>query len=101
MNNQKEVVEWLLQLPSAQINQKDIAGFTGLHWVCEQGNIELARLLLKHNASPILQDEDGNTPIHIASVYGHDEFAKEMSLLSENSLYIPNIVIFNFFSTFT
>ena len=53
-----------------------------LHQVCEHGSVESADMLLtEFNLDPSsVLDEQGNTPLHIAALYGH----KEMVLLLIN-----------------
>uniref|UniRef100_UPI00398F1CEC NF-kappa-B inhibitor-like protein 1 n=1 Tax=Pristiophorus japonicus TaxID=55135 RepID=UPI00398F1CEC len=41
-------------------------GRTPLHVACVQRDDAVARLLLKHGADPLIQDQRGNTPLHLA-----------------------------------
>ena len=39
-----------------------------LHWCAREGNENLCRLLLKHNADVNIQDAYGNTPLHWCAI---------------------------------
>ena len=100
MASQDKVTEWLITLEETNIDMQDEEGFTALHWSCTK-DLETARKLLEEGASPAIQDSDGNTPIHIAAGFGHYEFAKEMALLVDGSLFIKNNVRNSFVFCFT
>jgi ankyrin repeat protein len=52
-------------------------GFTPLDLACFNGDVELAKLLLKHKDIKIDQpNRDGFTPLYLACYYGHDPLAK-------------------------
>ena len=46
-------------------------GHTALHWACDAGHVEVARLLLERGAAPNAQNEDGSTPLHMARACEH------------------------------
>ncbi|KAJ5776984.1 hypothetical protein N7520_000230, partial [Penicillium odoratum] len=54
---------------------------TLLHIAAEQGNWDIARLLLERIASPLRSNETKSIPLHLAADNGHLEFAR---LLIEN-----------------
>uniref|UniRef100_K3WM43 ACB domain-containing protein n=1 Tax=Globisporangium ultimum (strain ATCC 200006 / CBS 805.95 / DAOM BR144) TaxID=431595 RepID=K3WM43_GLOUD len=58
------------------INAKDDEGRTMLHWAVDRSQLQIAELLLEHQAAPNLQDEDGMTALHYATSCEHDELAK-------------------------
>ncbi|KAF9428054.1 hypothetical protein BGZ94_003500 [Podila epigama] len=56
------------------VSAKDDMGMTMLHWVCDRGNIEKARLLVTvYNANVNAQDLEGSTPLHYAYLSGWPE----------------------------
>ena len=42
-----------------------------LHWAAQFGQAELCELLLKSNPHTDVQDERGNTPLHLAACNNH------------------------------
>jgi ankyrin repeat protein len=48
------------------VNSTDEEGNTPLHKACEKGDLELVKLLINSGANPLLQNEDGETVLHIA-----------------------------------
>jgi ankyrin repeat protein len=51
---------------NADVNSKDIDGFTPLHYACKQSNIELTQLLINNNADVNSKDIHGSTPLQYA-----------------------------------
>ena len=49
---------------------------TPLHHASQSGRIDIARLLLEHGASVEVKDEDGRTPLDVASGEQGDEMNK-------------------------
>ena len=62
----------------AQVNAKDINGWTPLHLASWEGRIEIVRLLCDHVADIEARDEDGMRPLHLAATYGHISIVKEL-----------------------
>lgn len=48
---QKDIAEALLE-QKVNVNKPDVTGRSALHWACDNNDVELARLLLKHGADP-------------------------------------------------
>ena len=46
--------------------------------------MEIAKFLLAAKASPNLQDEEGNTPLHLAADEGHKKMFDELKLAGGN-----------------
>ncbi|KAI0281936.1 ankyrin repeat protein, partial [Russula aff. rugulosa BPL654] len=69
----------------------DSSGFTPLHDASEDGNIEIARVLLEHGANVEVKDNEGRTPLDIASgvLRGQHEIVK---LLLEHNARREDIV---------
>ena len=63
----------LVQL-GAQVNARDRAGMTPLGWACLKGRVELAQLLLKANADPLIKAHSGvlvnKSAIALARLHG-------------------------------
>ncbi|KAJ5637165.1 hypothetical protein N7490_007044 [Penicillium lividum] len=57
-------------------NPIDELGKTPLHIAAEQGNWEIARLLLERNASPWNSDGTKSVPLHLAAENGHFEVVR-------------------------
>lgn len=57
------------------LNESHVWGRTGLHWACLAGQEEVVNVLIRHGAL-LLQDEDGNTPLHFAARNGHLHLVK-------------------------
>ncbi len=56
-------------------NQTDEEGRTGLHICAMNGNMQIARILVKAGAKLDLPDRLGNTPLHLAVARGQSEIA--------------------------
>ena len=56
----------------ADVNMTD-DGWTPLMAAAEQGHVELAKLLIKHNAQVNVKDKNGKTALDVACFYGWDE----------------------------
>lgn len=58
----------------AQVNARDRAGMTPLGWACLKGHLEIAQLLLKANADPLIKAHTGvlvgKTAITLARLHG-------------------------------
>jgi ankyrin repeat protein len=53
------------------VNLPDENGYTPLHWACQEGRLEAARLLIQHGADISREDNDGFCPLEISSTKGH------------------------------
>jgi len=81
-----EVVQKLIEYDPAYINARDMFEYTPL--LCASGGLHFKdsstfRLLLEHGADINVQEEDGWTPLHVASRYGALEV---MRLLLEHGV---------------
>lgn len=73
------MVKLILDKDETQVNQQTHStGSTALHFAAEENLEASVKLLLKYNASSIIPDVDGLTPLHIATVYSKNSV---MSLL--------------------
>ncbi|GBL99074.1 Ankyrin-1 [Araneus ventricosus] len=73
-------------LGEASVNAK-IIQLTPLHYVAENGNEQIADILLEKNANPNILDADGLTPLHYSCDSSHIEIVKK--LLSHGAIYNP------------
>jgi len=64
-----EVVSLLLD-SGANLNARDSAGATALHWVCGRREEKVVHLLLGHHAEVNVPDESGFTPLTLAVISG-------------------------------
>ena len=61
----------------ADANAADHDGWTPLHWACQNGHGDVARLLLvDHGADANAADNTGETPLHVACSGGHGDIAR-------------------------
>lgn len=56
-----------------RINDTDYSGMSALHWAAVHGNTVLIEKLLQANASVLLQDKWGTTPLSVAFSHRHKE----------------------------
>ena len=61
-----EVIEYILKKGKdiLDIDVKDNKGITALHDACREGKFKIAELLIENNASVMVIDETGGTPLH-------------------------------------
>ena len=61
----------------ANVNARDIDGWTPLHQAAENGHVEMARLLVSELGADVnARDCSGWTPLHLAAENGHVEMAR-------------------------
>jgi hypothetical protein len=64
-------VKRLLSIRNINVNVKDNwNGITPLHWAVENGNDDIARLLLLYGAEVNSRDRNGSTPVYLAASNG-------------------------------
>lgn len=62
-----EVLKEILSKDSTQVAEIDEYGFTPLHGVASEDYVEVAQLLLEHGADVRAVNDEGVTPLHLAS----------------------------------
>jgi len=72
-----ECAKYLIE-KGANVNLKNFAGYTALHWAAFTGRTETLPLLLEKGAEIDSRTEDGRTPLHIAAFRGHLEFVEAL-----------------------
>jgi len=65
-------IEELLKNPDFII-AKDLFGCTALHYVCAHGNFDLVKYLIKKGAEVNVQNNQGETPLHLAIDYDTEQ----------------------------
>ena len=50
------------------VNVRDLAGWTPLHEACNQGNLDIVKILIEHNADMNALGYQNNTPLHEAAL---------------------------------
>ena len=63
-------------LVSVDVDDKDAHGNAPLHIACQNGHMDLARLLLARGATVDLRNSAGNTPLHYAFGFTYIELAE-------------------------
>jgi ankyrin repeat protein len=59
----------------ADVNTKNVLGYTPLHFAAEQGHNEIVELLIANGADVNARNQWGRTPLHQAA-NGHNEIAE-------------------------
>lgn len=62
-----EAVLALLSRGTSINSQHEINGWTGLHWACKRGKVDMVRLLLGHSADPEVENNQGQRPAQLTS----------------------------------
>ncbi|MGY3087633.1 ankyrin repeat protein [Hymenobacter sp. UYAg731] len=65
-------IDWLLQ-NGANINHQDRIGYSALHFIAQNKQLEIAAKFLKSGANPNATDVHGNTPLWTAIFSSKDE----------------------------
>ena len=72
LSGRKEVILFLVYKFGCDVNVRGGNGYSLLHSACHNGHFNLIETLCKF-MSPLIADEDGNTPLHISSIHGYSE----------------------------
>ena len=72
----KKILE--LRVDISKVKEEGYLGFTLLLLAIDKCNLEIVKLLLKHNADPNHLNNDGDTPLYLAVSKGHIEIVKEL-----------------------
>lgn len=73
-----ELVMQMLKSRGVNINQQNTLGKSALHYAAGRNNTEIAIILLDHEASVLVEDKEGYTPVHTACKYGREEVLQLM-----------------------
>ena len=80
-NGNEDIVLALIHEFSCDVNIRGYNGETFLHRACANGHANIVKSAGMH-ISPLMVDEDGNTPLHLASFKGHRECVEAMLQLN-------------------
>ena len=72
----KKILE--LQVDINKLKSERYSRHTPLHLAIDICNLEIVKLLLKHNANPNRLNDKGDTPLYLAVSKGHIEIVKEL-----------------------
>ena len=68
------VAKMLMENPKLCRHRDFTSGYTGLHWACKHGNLDMVKLLAgTYQASVNLKSHGGYTPLHLAAQHNHQE----------------------------
>ncbi|CAC5358030.1 unnamed protein product [Mytilus coruscus] len=87
--NHKEVVGYLCGHNAAEVNLSNKYGSTPLYLACQEGNQDVAQLLLKHDASINHCDEEGFTSFHKACSEGNINIV-ELLIKEDAAVNLPD-----------
>lgn len=73
-----ELVKQICKSQRVKINKQNNLGKSALHYAAGNNNTEVAIILLKHEASVLVGDKEGYTPVHTACKYGREEVLQLM-----------------------
>ena len=68
LHGQQEVALALIQEFGCDVNIKGYSGRSALHSACARGHVDMVKCLSKY-ISPLVVDDDGNTPLHTCCEY--------------------------------
>jgi len=85
---QRQAAEILLSTKQVHINARDLLGNTALTIACQQSNLEMARLLVQHDADVNVQNASGYSPLMWAASHGDTQSLKV--LLNSKSIVHAN-----------
>eukprot|EP00049_Salpingoeca_infusionum_P004450 m.79541 g.79541 ORF g.79541 m.79541 type:complete len:1113 (+) comp12571_c1_seq1:120-3458(+) len=88
INNSEACVRELYNTGQLDFDRKDAYGDTALHHAVAQDSPVSAKVMLELGASPNCQNQDGNTPLHIAVMEDKLEF---VAMLLQNSKTIVDL----------
>ena len=80
-NGYEDIVLALIHEFSCDVNIRGYRAKTFLHRACEYGHANIVKSAGMH-ISPLMVDEDGNTPLHLASLYCRRECVEAMLQLN-------------------
>ncbi|OUM60551.1 hypothetical protein PIROE2DRAFT_46137, partial [Piromyces sp. E2] len=64
--NNENIVKYLVEQPSANVNTQNKNGNTALHLACQNKNENIVKCLIEKGANVNTQNKDENTPLHLA-----------------------------------
>ena len=90
-NGNDDAVILLLEKDKTLVNETDNNGNdTPLHWAAMKDKPSTVNVLLKYGADTKIQNTDGNTPLHYASMYAGAEVIKNIVASDKSSVNMAN-----------
>ena len=83
-------VDRLLSEDNGGLADRDVAGWTALHWAATLGDLSMARVLLSNGAKPVSEDTGGYQPIYYAAMAGSSESCKALLSKGARFAYSPS-----------
>ena len=69
-----KLAKMLMENPKLSRHRDFTCGYTGLHWACKHGNLDMVKLLAgTYQASVNVKSHGGYTPLHLAAQHNHQE----------------------------
>ena len=68
-----ELVMQVCKNRAVKVNMQNRLGKSALHYAAGSNNTEIGLMLLEHEASVLVEDKEGYTPVHTACKYGREE----------------------------
>ncbi|WP_300370244.1 ankyrin repeat domain-containing protein [Brachyspira sp.] len=90
-NGNDDAITLLLEKDKTLVNETDNNGNdTPLHWAAMKDNPSTVNLLLKYGSDSKIQNTDGNTALHYASMYASADVIKNIVNADKSSVNIKN-----------
>lgn len=77
-----EGVKYMLNEHPSLLNEKNSEGLTALHYACDRGYLEIAKMLVEKGASVNVEDSYGETPLDVATEAGQMEIVDYLLTLN-------------------
>ena len=72
LQNQIEIVRWLMSISDLNADTPGLFNRTPLHYAADAGNLGIVKYLINEkHCHPLCQDANNNTTLHLASMKGH------------------------------
>ena len=86
INNKTKLFKYLISV-GTNVNTQDFNGDTPLHTniICNNGDLEITKLLLKHGADPYIKNYGGHTPLDFCK--NKEEFLNLIRMVKLKELY--------------
>ena len=81
LSGEEKIVSCLISEFGCDPNVKGKLGRSALHIACKKGNISLVRTLIQHQAAAVVQDDNHDTPLHLAALKNRENVV--LCLISE------------------
>ena len=79
------------RVSQSNVNSRDDAGNTLLHWATANGNLKLTEILIEAGADIDAMNNEGDAPIHLAARFGHTAIAGYLIDSADANKNVQNI----------